>query len=144
VVKNNPNLFHSFQSVIRSYETTKLYRDLKLRCAIIQDKQLQLLPNEKVFTKYQGVWNLSAEQGNLGTFIITDVRVVWYAQLSDNFNVSLPWVQVKCVRVRDSKYGTALVLETSDFSGGYVLGFRVEQLDEAYTEICSLFKTFIA
>lgn len=85
-----------------------------------------MLPNEKVFTKYQGVWNLSAEQGNLGTFVITDVRVVWYAQLSDNFNVSLPWVQVKCVRVRDSKYGTALVLETSEFSGGYVLGFRVE------------------
>jgi Bardet-Biedl syndrome 5 protein len=78
--------------VTRSYETTKLYRDLKLRCAIIQDKQLVLLPNEKIFTKYQGVWNLSAEQGNLGTFVITDVRVVWYAQLSDNFNVSLPWV----------------------------------------------------
>ena len=52
-------------------------------------------------------------------------------------------VQLKCVRIRDSKYGTALVLETSEFSGGYVIGFRVEQLEEAYTEICSLFKTFL-
>jgi Bardet-Biedl syndrome 5 protein len=34
---------------------------------------------------------------------------------------------MKCVRVRDSKYGTALVLETSDFSGGYVLGFKVDE-----------------
>jgi len=143
-VKQNPRMFASFQAVLRSYETTKLYRDLRLRSAIIQDKQLVLLANEKVFTKYKGVWNLSAEQGNLGTFVITDVRVVWYAELSDNFNVSLPWVQVKCVRVRESKYGTALVLETSEFSGGYVLGFRVEQLDQAYTEICQLFKTFIA
>jgi Bardet-Biedl syndrome 5 protein len=40
------------------------------------------------------------------------------------------------VRIRESKYGTALVLETSDFSGGYVLGFRVEKLEEAYAEIC--------
>lgn len=38
VIKNNPKMFASFQAVIRSYETTKLYRDLKLRCAIIQDK----------------------------------------------------------------------------------------------------------
>jgi len=36
-----------------------------------------------------------------------------------------------------------LVLETSDFSGGYVLGFRVEKLEEAYAEICQLFQTYI-
>jgi Bardet-Biedl syndrome 5 protein len=35
LAKNSPRLFTSFQAVIRSYETTKLYRDLKLRCAII-------------------------------------------------------------------------------------------------------------
>ena len=36
----------------------------------------------------------------------------------------------------------ALVLETSEFSGGYVLGFRVEKLEEVYTEVCNLFKTY--
>jgi Bardet-Biedl syndrome 5 protein len=143
-VKNNPRMFQSVQAVVRSYTTTNLYRDLKIRASIIEDKQLKLLPNEKVFTKYQGVWNLSAEQGNLGCFVITDVRIVWYAQLSDSFNVSLPWVQVKCVKIRESKYGTALALETSDFSGNYVLGFRVEKLEEAFTEICQLFTAFAA
>jgi Bardet-Biedl syndrome 5 protein len=43
--------------------------------------------------------------------------------------VSLPWIQIKCIRVRESKYGIALVLETSEFSGAYVLGFRVENVD---------------
>ena len=33
-------------------------------------------------------------------------------------------------------------LETSDFSGNYVLGFRVEKLEEAFTEICQLFTAF--
>ncbi len=36
----------------------------------------------------------------------------------------------------------ALVLETSEFSGGYILGFRVENLEEVYTEVSNLFKTY--
>jgi len=36
----------------------------------------------------------------------------------------------------------ALVLETSDFSGGYVLGFKVDKLEEVYTEVINLFKTY--
>ena len=142
LVKDSPRLFTSFQAVIRSYETTKMYRDLKLRGAIVQDKQVMILPKEQIFTKYNGVWNLSAEQGNLGTFYFTNVRVIWFAQLAENFNVSLPWVQVKCIKVRDSKYGTALVIETSEFSGGYILGFRVEKVEEVYQEATNLFKTY--
>lgn len=61
LVKNSPRLFTSFQAIIRSYETTKLYRDLKLRGAIVQDRQVIMLNKEQVFTKYNGVWNLSAE-----------------------------------------------------------------------------------
>jgi Bardet-Biedl syndrome 5 protein len=38
-----------------------MYRDLKLRGAIVQDKQVMILPKEQIFTKYNGVWNLSAE-----------------------------------------------------------------------------------
>ena len=35
----------------RAYETSRLYRDLKLRGAIIKDKELILLPNEQVYNK---------------------------------------------------------------------------------------------
>lgn len=128
--------------MIKSYNSTKLYRDLKLRTSIIQDKQLSLLPGEQIYSKYNGVWNLSAEQGNLGMYVITNVRIVWFAQLTETFNVSVPWVQVKCIRIRESKYGIALVIETSEFSGAYVLGFRVEAVEQVYKEIASLFDTF--
>ena len=37
----------------------------------------------------------------------------------------------------------AIVLETSKFSGAYVLGFRVENVDRVFEEISSLFNTFI-
>jgi Bardet-Biedl syndrome 5 protein len=78
----------------------------------------------------------------LGSFYITNVRIVWFANLAENFNVSLPWIQVKNIKVRESKFGTALVIETSDFSGGYILGFKLDNLDTVYTEITGLYKTY--
>lgn len=40
------------------------------------------------------MWNLSSDQGNLGTFFITNVRLVWHANLAENFNVSIPYLQM--------------------------------------------------
>lgn len=145
LVRSSPRLFTTVQSVFRAYETTKLYRDLKLRGAIIKDKTLVLLPNEQVYSKIVGVWNLSSDQGNLGTFFITNVRLVWHANLAENFNVSMPYLQMKSIRVRDSKFGSALVIETTAKSGGYILGFRVDpadQLQDVFKEIKSLHRVF--
>lgn len=48
------------------------------------------------------------------------------------------------MKTRESKFGKALVLETSELSGGYVLGFRLdEKLDEALEEITSLWKVYM-
>ena len=33
-------------------------------------------------------------QGNLGTFFITNVRLVWYANMNETFNVSIPYLQM--------------------------------------------------
>lgn len=145
LVKNSPRLFTTAQAVYRSYETTKLYRDLKLRGAIIKDKQLIILPEEDIYNRIDGVWNLSSDQGNLGTFFITNVRVVWHANLAENFNVSIPYLQIKSVKVRDSKFGHALVIETSARSGAYILGFRIdplEKLQEVFKEIKTLHEVY--
>jgi len=147
LVKNSPRLFTTVQAVFKSYDTTKLYRDLKLRGAIIRDKELVMLPHEQVYEKISGIWNLSSDQGNLGTFIITNVRTVWFAVLAENFNVSIPYLQMKSISVRNSKFGQALVIETTASSGGYILGFRadpIEHLEEVYTQISNLWKIFSA
>ena len=47
---------------MRAYETSKLYRDLKLRGSIVRDGELMLLPAEQIYTRINGVWNLSGEQ----------------------------------------------------------------------------------
>eukprot|EP00960_Hanusia_phi_P051957 761140-Hanusia_phi.AAC.2 len=99
LARESPRLFTTVQAVFRAYDTSKLYRDLKLRGAVIKDKELILLPEEKIFNKIPGVWNLSADQGNLGTFFLTNVRIVWFANLAENFNVSIPYIQIKNIKV---------------------------------------------
>ncbi|MGH0147968.1 UNVERIFIED_CONTAM: hypothetical protein FKN15_040969 [Acipenser sinensis] len=124
-----------------------MYRDLKLRGALIQNKQLRLLPQEQVYDKINGVWNLSSDQGNLGTFFITNVRIVWHANMNDSFNVSIPYLQIRSIKIRDSKFGLALVIESSQQSGGYVLGFKIdplEKLQDAVKEINSLHRVYSA
>ena len=145
LIKKSPRLFTTVQSVFRAYETSKLYRDLKLRGAIMKDKDLILLPDEKILDRINGVWNLSSEQGNLGTFFITNIRIVWFANLAENFNVSIPYLQIKMITKRNSKFGVALVIETTQLSGSYVLGFRVdpeEKLQSVKDEIYKLWKVY--
>lgn len=81
-----------------------MYRELRLRGAIIQNKQLRILPQEQVYKTVHGVWNLSSEQGNLGTFIITNVRLVWFAEMNESFNISLPYLQMGSVSVQVVNY----------------------------------------
>ncbi|XP_060033736.1 Bardet-Biedl syndrome 5 protein isoform X3 [Erinaceus europaeus] len=113
LVPGSPRLFTSVTAVHRAYETSKMYRDFKLRSALIQNKQLRLLPQEHVYDKINGVWNLSSDQGNLGTFFVTNVRIVWHANMNDSFNVSIPYLQIRSIKIRDSKFGLALVIESS-------------------------------
>ena len=130
--------------VCKAYSSTKLFRDLKLRTAIMsaQGKQLKTLPGEQIYSKINGVWNLSSDQGNLGTMYVTTVRIVWHANMNELFNLSLPYLQVNAIRIRDSKFGKALVIESSESSGGYVLGFRVDpiaKLKELHNQLVNLF-----
>lgn len=62
LVRDSPRLFTTVQAVFRAYDTSKLYRDLKLRGAVVNEKELIQLPDERIFNKIPGVWNLSADQ----------------------------------------------------------------------------------
>lgn len=137
----NTEIFKSIYDIYRQYQATYLYRELKLRGAILSHGHLNVLPQEEVYNTINGVWNLSSDQGNLGTLMITNIRVIWYADINEIFNISLPFLQILNIRVRESKYGPALVLTTLNTAGGYVLGFRIdpqEKLGDIYKELISL------
>ncbi|XP_037942865.1 Bardet-Biedl syndrome 5 protein homolog [Teleopsis dalmanni] len=138
--KHEP-IFANVFEIHQLYQRTYLYRDLKLRGAIVQGGQLIILPQEQVFSNVHGVWNLSSDQGNLGCFVVTNIRLVWFADANETFNISLPYLQIENIRLRESKYGPALVIQTSETGGSYVLGFRIdppERLNEIFKELTSL------
>lgn len=127
------------------YQNTSLYRELKLRGAILTDGQLNILPQEQVYKQMNGVYNLSSDQGNLGVFVVTNIRLVWFADSNESFNISLPFMQMINLRIRESKYGLALVIQTAQTAGNYVLGFRIdpsEKLHEVYKELSALFAVY--
>jgi len=137
----SPRLFTSVIAVHTAYESSKLYRELKLRGAVVDNKQLRLLPQEQKYNMVDGVYNLSSDQGSLGTFIMTNVRLVWFASANESFNVSIPYLLMTSVNIRDSKFGPALVVETSAQCSSYVLRFHIspqELLEETTKEIQSL------
>ncbi|XP_036346698.1 Bardet-Biedl syndrome 5 protein homolog [Rhagoletis pomonella] len=139
--RRNTPIFQSVFEIYQLYQRTYLYRDLKLRGAIVLSGQLIIMPDELVYNNVNGVWNLSSDQGNLGSFVVTNIRLVWFADANDTFNISLPYLQIANIRIRESKYGPALVIQTAETGGGYVLGFRidpVERLNEIYKELISL------
>ncbi|CAI8013131.1 Bardet-Biedl syndrome 5 protein homolog [Geodia barretti] len=140
-VSDNTTMFSSVMAVHRAYLSSSLYREVAMRGALLADRELRLLPQEQLYNKIGGVWNLSSDKGNLGTLYITNVRVAWQCKLNDNFNVSIPYLQMKVVKVRDTKFGVAMVLE----AGNLVLGFKVdpyETLKKIVKEIQSLHQVY--
>ena len=58
-------------------------------------RQLILLEGEEIYDQIPGVMNLSKDYGQLGIFWVTSLRLCWAAQLQDNYNCSLPYLQVR-------------------------------------------------
>lgn len=50
-IRDSPRLFTTVQTVFRAYDTSRMYRDLKLRGAVISDKELKLLPEEQIYSQ---------------------------------------------------------------------------------------------
>ncbi|XP_076163679.1 Bardet-Biedl syndrome 5 protein isoform X1 [Ptiloglossa arizonensis] len=137
--------YTSVIGIYRAYISSKVYREIKLRSGIINDQLLTLLPQETVCSTSQDTWNLSLEQGNMGTFIVTNVRLVWFADMNYQFNISIPYLIIANITIKSSKFGPTLVIVSTESSGGYILGFRVrplQRLHTLYKEILMLFKTF--
>ncbi|XP_030760473.1 Bardet-Biedl syndrome 5 protein homolog [Sitophilus oryzae] len=144
--QDNMRHFTSVVGVHKAFITSKLYRELKLRGGVVHNKKLKVLPLEQIFSNIHGVWNLSSDQGSLGTFIVSNIRFVWFADVNEGFNISLPYLQIESIKIRDSKFGNALVIRSNERSGNFILGFKVdpeEKLHNLLKELTSLYTVYM-
>ncbi|XP_049847161.1 Bardet-Biedl syndrome 5 protein homolog isoform X2 [Schistocerca gregaria] len=134
LILGNARHITSIMGVFKAYTSSRMYRELKLRGAIIYNKQLKLLPLEQVVTTVNGVWNLSSDQGNLGTFVITNVRLVWFADMNENFNISLPYLQIAKAQYQEESSmfadDTQEIVESSDEMSNVFLTYFADENHE--------------
>jgi hypothetical protein len=69
------------------------------------------LDEEEVYDKIPGVMNLSKDYGQLGILWVTSLRLCWAAQLQDNYNCSLPYLQVCTAQPPTQRHKVSVLLE---------------------------------
>ena len=55
-------MFTTLHSIYRAFDTTRLYRELKIKGFLTQDKNLITLPQEKTINKISNVSNVCNDQ----------------------------------------------------------------------------------
>ena len=72
-----------------------------------------LLPGERMVSSRDNVWSVAQEQGTPGVFVLTNIRLMWYSKIVSTYSISLPWLQLESKKIRRTKYGPTLVLQTT-------------------------------
>eukprot|EP00037_Helgoeca_nana_P037796 m.17747 g.17747 ORF g.17747 m.17747 type:complete len:360 (-) comp9417_c0_seq1:107-1186(-) len=146
-VEGSPRLFTSIQAVHKAFESSRLFRELRVRTAISTYGQLHLLPNEVLLRSIDGVMNINGDAGTIGTMTWTSHRIVWVSQANELYNISVPYLVALKLLVKDTKFGRLIIVQTKPSAWRYTLGFRIdpsdkameyfEQMQAAFSKFCS-------
>lgn len=90
------------------------------------------------------MWNLGKNEGKLGRFYFTNVRIVWVSNSNANFNISIPFVRIVKVGKRNSSFGEALSIQSSKHFGSMELGFKIDSVafSTILNEVTNLTETY--
>ncbi len=53
--------------------------------------------------------------------------MAWYSNSLDNYNLNLPWVHIRNLKSKETKFGLLVVLETDKYSGQQVFLFKFSE-----------------
>lgn len=62
LVAGSSAMLNSIVAVHKAYDSSRLYREIRLRSSLLNKGQLRILPKERLHSRYNGVWNLSSDQ----------------------------------------------------------------------------------
>ncbi|XP_049845349.1 Bardet-Biedl syndrome 5 protein homolog [Schistocerca gregaria] len=135
VFKNCNNLYDLdhikvLLDIFRAYTSTRSYHEVLNNCDFIEDSQLKVLPSEEIISCVDGVWNLNYVERPLGTFMLTNIRAVWFAYENETNNLSVPFLCVEKVNCVPTEYGEAFVVEVLEDNKPYEWRFMAETEDK--------------
>lgn len=90
------------------------HSEFQLKTSLLKDDNtVALLPGERMISSRGNVWSVAEDQGTVGTFVLTNIRLMWYSVVAATYTISLPYLQLQGKKIRKSKYGPTLVLQTT-------------------------------
>lgn len=103
--------FDVFQTIYRAYDTTRMYRKLRLRTFIRSSGKLSTLDRETVQTVYEKVCLLGSMVTNAaqGVLTLTSHRVIWHSSTSESLNLSLPYIDCSGLLLKEQPVNKAKV-----------------------------------
>ena len=127
--KSSKDTFDVLPRVCNAYDGSRGYREIFIRKIVSQNDHLILYEREKIINQYQNVWNLGKNEGKLGRFYFTNVRIVWISNTNENFNISVPYTRILKLVKKNSNFGDAIGMQTSKAFGGLDIGFKIDAVD---------------
>ena len=144
ISENAPNLYNALNNILKIYDTGRLYRDLKYKGNIInfKEKKLDLLIDEIISNQFNDISFVSSDNNYNGILIISNIRLVWFCNNIDNFNLSIPWIQMTSIDSKDNQdYGKLLVIKAHKLFGGNTYIFysnNQNTINNAINEVLNL------
>jgi hypothetical protein len=81
---------------------------------------LILLSQEQIIKTCSEINLIGSESLTLGEMIITNIRIVWHSKQSQNNNISIPFIKVNTVNIKQTVHGDGVFIETKAMKENYI------------------------
>jgi len=129
IAEKDINLKTSLSNILKIYEVGRYYRDIKVKGAdivVFKEKKLNQLPDENILNTLNGISYINNQGNYPGILIITNLRIVWLSTQYENFNLTIPWIQMSKIQSKsDSKYEKLISVTIKNYFGGNLYNFYI-------------------
>jgi hypothetical protein len=129
IAERDINLKTSLSNILKIYEVGRYYRDIKVKGAdivVFKEKKLNQLPDENILNTLNGISYINNQGNYPGILILTNLRIVWLSIQYENFNLTIPWIQMSKIQSKgDSKYEKLISVKIKSYFGGNLYNFYI-------------------
>jgi len=133
IAEKDINLKTSLSNILKIYEVGRYYRDIKVKGAdivVFKEKKLNQLPDENILNTLNGISYINNQGNYPGILILTNLRIVWLSIQIENFNLTIPWIQMSKIQSKsDSKYEKLISVTIKNYFGGNLYNFYTAKIN---------------
>jgi Bardet-Biedl syndrome 5 protein len=143
--RGDQSVFRFFDIAYANYASATVLREQKLRPSRTQEGNLVMVAGEQVMLSLDKLANFLGDVATVGKAILTNIRFMWFSEIVNNFNVSIPLILLsKLHPLTSRRYGKCLFLRFNSGGAGFTYGFTTQPADQMIDFISKLEQIRIA